>query len=183
MYLCIRNGVTMARIILFILTLFTCMACSVQSKEKTHRSTKTYQAVKPSNKQSAKSSKAGDKILKTGYYMAMTSKEIVRGSCWDYINTVYNRAGYPQSKRRYVLKGKKNSGPYAKPNMIQKGDWLYYINHSYHNVEHSGIFVKWVNKKKRIAKILSYGGQSRKKPGRYRNYDLSHVYTVIRPKN
>ncbi len=154
----------MSRTLLFILALFGCIACTAQSKETTPASL------------------AGNNILKTGNYMAMTSREVVRGSCWDYINTVYNRAGYPQSKRHYVLKGKKNRGPYAKANMIQKGDWLYYINHSYNNVEHSGIFVKWVNKRKRIAKILSYGGQSRKKPGRYRNYDLSHVYTIIRPK-
>lgn len=150
---------------------------SLAAKSKLFKSVK-----KPT---SAKSSglPAGQKILKTGRYMALVSKEIVRGSCWDYINTVYKRAGYPQSKRRYILKGKKKSGPYAKTHQIQPGDWLYYINHSYHGVEHSGIFVNWVNKKKRMAMILSYQGQARKKPGRYRKYDLSNVYTIIRPKS
>ncbi len=157
----------MRRILLLTFALFGCFACAAQSD----------------NSQSVATSEAGSKILQTGDYMAMTSKEIIRGGCWNYIDTVYNRAGYPQGKRRYILKGKKNSGPYAKPDMIQKGDWLYYINHSYNDVEHSGIFVKWVNKEKRIASILSYGGESRKKPGRYRNYDLSHVYTIIRAKD
>ncbi len=128
-------------------------------------------------------SSAGDKILKTGRYMALTSKEIVRGSCWDYIDAVYNRSGYPRNKRQTILKGKKNSGPYANPNSIQAGDWLYFINHSYNDVPHSGIFVRWVDKEKRVASILSYGGESRKKPGRYRDYDLSHVYNIMRPKD
>lgn len=126
---------------------------------------------------------AGQKILKTGRHMAVVKKEIIRGSCWDYIHAVYNRSGYPQKKRRYVLKGKKNKGPYAKPTQIQPGDWLYYINHSYHGVEHSGIFVRWVDKQKRLGITLSYAGESKKKPGRYRQYDLSNVYTIIRPKN
>lgn len=160
------------------LILFSCVACAASSSNDKIDHSK--QSIK---KRVTKNHSVGEKILKTGRYMALTSKEIVRGSCWDYINTVYHRAGYPQAKRHYVLKGKKNSGPYAKPNTIQPGDWLYYINHSYNNVEHSGIFVRWVDKKKRIASILSYGGESRKKPGRYRDYDLSHVYTIIRAKD
>lgn len=163
--------------------LFTCIACASDTQTNTY-------SVKPTSKVSVKhllstptQQSAGEKILKTGEVMALQTKEIVRGSCWDYIHTVYNRAGYPQSKRQYILKGKKRSGPYAKPDQIQPGDWLYYINHSYNGVEHSGIFVRWIDKKKRIASILSYGGESRKKPGRYRNYDLSNVYTIIRAKN
>ncbi len=124
----------------------------------------------------------GKKILSVGRKMALDSKEIIRGSCWNYIDTVYQRAGYPQKKRRYILKGEKNKGPYAKPEMIKAGDWLYYINHSYHDVEHSGIFVRWLNRDKRIGLILSYGGEARKKPGRYRSYDLSHVYVILRAK-
>ncbi len=156
------------------------VACVSQNTQTTDVRTFQHASVSPLIDQS---SPAGEKILKTGRHMALTSKEIIRGSCWDYINTVYNRSGYPQSKRHYVLKGKKNKGPYAKPNRIRAGDWLYFVNHSYNNSPHSGIFVKWVDKKKRIASILSYGGQSRKKPGRYRNYNLSHVYTIIRAKD
>lgn len=122
----------------------------------------------------------GRKILSVGRKMALHDKEIIRGSCWNYIDTVYNRAGYTADKRRYILKGKKNAGPYAKAAQIQAGDWLYYINHSYNGVEHSGIFIRWVDRAKNIGLILSYGGEARKKPGRYRNYDLSHVYTILR---
>lgn len=124
----------------------------------------------------------GQKILDTGRYMAVVSQEIVKGSCWDYINAVYRRAGFSQRQRITVHKGSKSTGPYATPNQIQPGDWLYYINHSYHGVEHSGIFVRWVNRSKRVAEILSYQGEHRNKPGRYRNYDLSNVYTIIRAK-
>lgn len=125
-------------------------------------------------------SKTGQRILSTGRHMALDSKEIVRGACWDYINVVFNRAGFPMNKRQQIHKGKKATGPYATPAQIQAGDWLYYVNHSYHDVPHSGIFIRWVDKSKRIGEILSYGGERRNKPGRYRNYDLSHVYTIIR---
>ncbi len=125
---------------------------------------------------------AGARILKTGRFMALESKEIVKGSCWDYINEVYNRSGYGQHKRKTVFRTKKDSGPYAKAAQIQPGDWLYHINHSYRGVPHSGIFVRWVDRSKMIGETLSYGGEQRQKPGRYRNYDLSHVYTIIRPK-
>lgn len=167
--------------LLWILVALGCVACShpfassnnhFPSNESSHRVAIAQASALP----------AGQKILQTGRHMAVVKKEIIRGSCWDYINTVYNRSGYPQAQRHYVLKGKKKTGPYATVQQIQPGDWLYYINHSYHGIEHSGIFVRWVNKKKRIGLILSYGGESRKKPGRYRNYDLSHVYTIIRAK-
>ncbi len=115
--------------------------------------------------------------------MALQTKEIIRGGCWDYIHAVYTRSGYPQKKRQYILKSKKDSGPYAKADDIKPGDWLYYINHSYNEVPHSGIFVRWVDKKKRVARILSYGGEKRNEPGRYLDYDISHVYTIIRAKD
>lgn len=158
-----------------------CMACSSPFASSMNDFTHTEV---PHNAATAQASilPAGQKILQTGRHMAVVKKEIIRGSCWDYINTVYNRSGYPQAQRRYVLRGKKNTGPYARVQQIQPGDWLYYINHSYNGIEHSGIFVRWADKKKRIGLILSYGGESRKKPGRYRNYDLSHVYTIIRAK-
>lgn len=130
----------------------------------------------------ADASQAGRRILQVGRKMALERKEIIRGSCWDYIHTVYNRAGFPSDKRHKVHRGKKADGPYASADNIQPGDWLYYINHQYNGIEHSGIFVRWVDRKKRSGEILSYGGEKRHKPGRYRNYDLSHVYMIIRAK-
>ena len=126
-------------------------------------------------------SKGGGDILKKGREMALIDKVILPGSCWSWINTVYNDSGHPNKngKRKTVHKGKK-SGPYVKSSQIEAGDWLYYINHSYNDVEHSGIFVYWVDYKKKTGMILSYGGESRKQPGRYSTYDLSHVYNIIR---
>ena len=123
------------------------------------------------------------KILVTGRNMAMDDKTILRGSCWDYANEVYNRAGFPNTRysRQTVFRGSKKRGPYADAALIQPGDFLYYINHSYHDIEHSAIFVSWLNIDKRQAIMLSYGGEKRKEPGRYLPYDLSHVFRIIRP--
>lgn len=117
---------------------------------------------KPINK-SAKVAYARQRVLDVGKKM-VNKHEIGRGSCWDYIDTVYSRAGYPISKRAVTFKSKKSKGPYAKTSQIQPGDWIYFINHSYHNSEHSGIFIHWVDRSKRIARVLSYPGGNKKKP-------------------
>ncbi len=123
-----------------------------------------------------------NKILKIGDKM-IKNKEIIRGGCWNYIDTLYARAGYPRSKRVTIFKTAKNRPPYAPAKLIRQGDWLYYINHSYKKVTHSGVFVKWHNKPKRQAIILSYAGERRKKPARYKIYNIKNVFTIIRGKN
>lgn len=125
----------------------------------------------------------GRSILATGREMTLVRQEIVRGSCWDYSNAVYDRAGYPNDRtnRDTVFKGTKKKGPYADAELIQPGDWLFYINHSYNDIEHSAIFVKWLDFDQRTALMLSYGGEKRNAPARYLPYDLSHVYRIIRP--
>ncbi len=123
---------------------------------------------------------SGAKVVKVGQNM-VNRGEVVRGSCWDFIDRVYVRAGYPRKLRKTIFKHPKNTGPYASQDMIQPGDWLYYLNRSYNNIEHSGIFVRWVNKAKRIAMMISYRGQNRSEPGRMAEYKLSHVYNIMRP--
>jgi len=125
----------------------------------------------------------GRKILATGREMTIDNREIVRGSCWDYSNAVYTRSGYPNDRksRVVVFKGTKSKGPYADAKLIKPGDWLYYINHSYNGIEHSAIFVKWIDFDSRSALMLSYGGEKRNEPARYLTYDLSNVYQIIRP--
>lgn len=123
----------------------------------------------------------GKRVLKIGHKMAYDRSIVVRGSCWDYINAIYKNAGFKGYKKsKIIFKGKKR-GYYATQNMIQRGDWLYYINHSYHNVEHSGIFVAWMNYSKKQALMLSYKGSGRV-PARYKIYNLSSVYRIKRGK-
>ena len=133
----------------------------------------------------AKASQPAKKVLKVGREMTLVNKEIVRGSCWDYADTVYTRAGFSRQlpQRQTVFKGSKRSGPYADASQIKPGDFLYYINHSYGGIEHSAIFIDWEDKTKKKALMLSYGGENRRSPARYRVYDLSSVYQITRPKN
>jgi hypothetical protein len=118
------------------------------------------------------------KILSTGRSMALDEKTIITGSCWNWVNEVYKRAGFSQDKK-VVFKSEK-SGPFADVNQIMPGDWLYYINHSYHGIEHSGIFIYWKDFEHKIGVILSYPGRNRKEPGRYLAYDLKSVYYITR---
>jgi hypothetical protein len=122
--------------------------------------------------------KPGRTILETGRYMALEEKTIVKGSCWTWVNEVFNRSGFAKSKE-IVFKSKK-TGPYADLNLIEPGDWLYYINYSYRGTEHSGIFVYWKDFENKKAVVLSYGGRNRKEPGRYLIYDLKSVYYITR---
>ncbi|MCK5719756.1 MAG: hypothetical protein KAH84_07375 [Thiomargarita sp.] len=131
-----------------------------------------------------KATPPGRKILMTGRKM-IADGLILPGGCWDYINEVYNRAGYPNrgKKRQTIFKGTKNRGPYANINLIQPGDFLYYINHSYNDIEHSAIFVDWLDFNHKEALMLSYGGESRRDPARYLPYELSNVYRITRAKD
>jgi hypothetical protein len=124
-------------------------------------------------------SDAGRKVLETGRKMVFDEKVIIRGTCWDYINEVFNRAGFGTNKT-VVYRGEKK-GPYVDVSEIKPGDWLYYINYSYYGIEHSGIFVYWKDYENKIGVTLSYGGEQRKEPGRYREYDLKSVYFITRP--
>ncbi len=124
------------------------------------------------------SSLAAREVISTARKMALNERTIIQGGCWDYLNAVFKRAG---ATRDTVHKGTYGAGPYAQSSEIQAGDWLYYINHSYNRVEHSGLFVGWVDESAKQALILSYAGESRREPARYKVYDLSNVYQIMRP--
>ena len=126
----------------------------------------------------SQSSRAARDVLATARAMALNERTIIKGGCWDYLNAVFNRAGVSKNT---ILKGAYKGGPYANPEEIQVGDWLYYINHGYNDIEHSGLFVGWVDEANKQALILSYAGESRHEPARYKVYDLSHVYHIMRP--
>jgi len=128
-----------------------------------------------------RASRNGRSVLQTGRQMTLIDKEIIRGGCWDYADNVYSRAGFKRNQRQTVFKSKKR-GPFANQNKIQAGDWLYFINHSYRNVEHSAIFIGWLDYPQKKAMMLSYAGERRKVPARYKEYDLRSVYQIIRPR-
>lgn len=122
---------------------------------------------------------AGNKVLKTGYLMSQVTKTIVQGSCWDFVNEVYRRAGVGDSKKT-IFRSKK-SGPFAPSSLVQPGDWIYHINHQFNNIEHSAIFVCWKDVQKKIAITLSYAGMNRKVPAKYGEYSLTSIYSIFRP--
>lgn len=124
------------------------------------------------------SSRAASEVISTARKMALNERTIIKGGCWDYLNAVFNRAGV---SRDTIHKGTYGQGPYANSKDIEVGDWLYYINHGYNGVEHSGLFVGWVDERAKQALILSYAGENRREPARYRVYDLSNVYQIMRP--
>jgi len=106
--------------------------------------------------------------------------EIIPGGCWDYLNAGFDRAGLPEQRRQMVFSGDAKAGPYADPATFLPGDWLYYVNHSYGDIEHSGVFVDWTDYARSEGLVLSYAGEQRNEPGRYKVYDLSHVYRITR---
>lgn len=119
-------------------------------------------------------------VLTQGRVMALFNKEVIRGGCWDYLDTVFTRAGVPRQARKTVYKGASPKGPYASPDQLRGGDWIYHINHSYKNVQHSGMFIGWVDKERHLGLTLSYAGEGRNDPARYKVYDLSSVYNIMR---
>jgi hypothetical protein len=123
----------------------------------------------------------GRKTLETGRQMTLIDREIIRGGCWDYANEVYNRSGFTTKHRKTVYKTDK-TGPYANAELIQPGDWLYYLNHWYGKIEHSAIFIAWIDYENKEGLMLSYGGEKRREPARYMSYDLTNVYCIIRPR-
>jgi len=122
---------------------------------------------------------ASRKVLEAGRALTVHEQAILPGSCWDYANAVYNRAGIKDKKRSIAFKGTKK-GPYAPADLILPGDWLHMVNLE-RNIEHSVIFVDWIDRSAMEGYVLSYAGEKRQVPARYRSYDLSKVYRIVRP--
>ena len=121
----------------------------------------------------------GQKVLDLGYEIALIKKEVIKGSCWDFVNEVYKRAGAAETMA--TIYKSKLSGPFAAAQLVQPGDWIYHINHQFNNIEHSAIFICWKDYKKRIAITLSYSGMNRNVPAKYGEYELNSIYNIFRP--
>lgn len=132
----------------------------------------------------AKADAPGREVLQAGRKMVLQDKTVIRGSCWDYANAVFNRAGYddPKNEREVVFKSNRH-GPFAQPHLIKPGDFLSHLNHEYRDGEHSAIFVAWQDYEQQQALMLSYAGEGRAKPARYKTYDLSNVYNIVRARS
>ena len=115
-------------------------------------------------------------ILQTSLSMVQ-NKIVVKGSCWDYINRVYKNANV--TKKIVIFKNKK-SGPYARVSQLRSGDWIYHVNHSYGDIEHSGLFVAWIDTSSAKALMLSYAGEGRSTPARFKIYNIDKTYNIIR---
>jgi hypothetical protein len=122
---------------------------------------------------------ASKRVLDIGMNMALISKSIIIGSCWDFVNEVYKRAGVSSIKKTIFTS--KQKGPYANPTLVRPGDWIYHINKSYNNIEHSAIFVCWKDFEKKLAITLSYAGMKRSVPASYGIYDLNNIFAIFRP--
>lgn len=170
----------MNKIITILLILLIIISCSSISKDpnKFPKLEKAENSEEILNRAENNSSIAGRKILEASRSM-IKNQEIVVGGCWDYINTVYDRAGYSDNQRTTIFKSKLQ-GPYIKVDRIEPGDWLYFVNHSYNETEHSAIFVAWTDEEKKIALMVSYVGGDQKKPALYKKYTLNNIYNVIR---
>lgn len=121
---------------------------------------------------------SGYLVLKKGFELVESNFKM-SGSCWSYANKLYGLAGFTQTKRKVVYSAKK--GTLLKdPSLILPGDWLYHVNYSFRNVEHSAIFVCWKDKANLLAITLSHVGQNKYAGGKFGVYDLKGVYQVTR---
>ena len=121
----------------------------------------------------------GKKVLALGQKIAFVDREVIRGSCYRFVETVYNRAGYTADRRTIVF-SRDRRGPFADPKIIKPGDWVMHVNLEFRYVGHSCIFVQWLDRKKHVGQMLDYVGMNRKQPASYRAHRLSRVFKIIR---
>jgi hypothetical protein len=122
----------------------------------------------------------GARVLGSAVGM-IDNEKVVKGSCWDWVNAVYTDAGFPQDKRAQVFMSKEG-GPYADPLLLVPGDWIMFKNLTFGNIGHSAIFVGWIDMERRSAMTAEYAGMNRAIPGRYREYDITKCYGILRGK-
>jgi len=123
---------------------------------------------------------SGRKVLEVSRSM-IANQDIFVGGGWNYINSVYNRIEYTEKLRDTIYKSK-FQGPYVNSDLIQSGDWLYFVNHSFSESEHSAIFVTWLDEDRKEALMVNYIGGNKKRPGTYKRFILDEVYNIIRAK-
>lgn len=163
----------MKKLLLILILLTGLISCASASKDTSMENTEELL-----NLAEASASVGGRRVLEASRSM-ISNQEIFVGGCWNYINEVYDRSGAPSKQRQTIFKSKLK-GPYAKTEDIMAGDWLYFVNHSFSDSEHSAIFVTWINEDKKEALMVNYIGGNKKTPGTYKRFILDEVYNVFR---
>jgi hypothetical protein len=166
----------MTKLIMILWLLTSLISCASASRDKQGKIENTEEMLDLAE---ANASPGGRKVLEASRAM-ISNQELHVGGCWNYINAVYDRAGYASSKQRETIYKSKFNGPYVKSDVIQTGDWLYFVNHSFSESEHSAIFVAWIDEEKKEALMVNYVGGNKKKPGTYKRFILDEVYNVFR---
>ncbi len=115
------------------------------------------------------------RVLETTHAM-IDDSTVVRGSCFDWVDAVYQRAG---GRQHDVFHGP-HTGPFAETPALQPGDWVFFINHNWGDDTHSAIFVGWMDEGSSVAMMVSYAGGHRDEPGRFGEYELSSVFRIVR---
>lgn len=128
----------------------------------------------------------GSRIL---FAVELAMKENILGeNCWDWADKVYTIADIPQTKRRIIFNSAGehglNCGEFPAEDktlsQLEPGDWVYTHNRNYKdfNGNHSMIFVEWIDKEKRIAKMASCHGKDQ--PGSFdQRYDFNRSPVVF----
>lgn len=161
--------------------LFFCSVANSQTDKQLEKSSNNYCSCQNQDTTNyvANENLGSNRVLEIGLDMALFSKTIIIGSCWDFVNEVYKRAGVTANKK--TIFNSKLKGPYANQTLVKPGDWIYHSNKSHNNIEHSAIFVCWKDFENKIAITLSYAGMKRSVPANYGTYDLSNIFAIFRP--
>jgi hypothetical protein len=130
--------------------------------------------------ESATATRAGERVVRMGRRL-VRRRTILRGSCFDYADRVFTRAGYPDSRRERAFSGA-IEGPFADLSTLAPGDWLYIVTHPERDPPstHSVIFLEWVDRAAGRASVLSYAGNNERRPGGIVSYDVSRTYRITR---
>lgn len=149
------------------------------------RSTRARPALPPSPPPSAPRlhPNAGMHTILTARRMISNGEQLT-GSCYNYIATVFQRAGHNHwSRRQVVYRGDKDDRTFADLNTIRPGDWLYIVRHPDRRPvgTHSVLFVGWEDRARGRARVLSHPGSGRTHTGAERTYDISRTYRITRP--
>lgn len=109
----------------------------------------------------------------------LARKTVLRGACWDFVNAIWIDAGFPAEKRKRIFTAPM-AGPWADPAIIEPGDWIYYTHQYSASLDHSCVFVSWIDFAGHTALVIDYPGGNRAEPGRWRVADIYKVWGVTR---